>query len=115
LLARGAHYLAFGVLFALLYGGVVLRLGRFPTWLLLGILGASLFKDVYDEIRLRQGGQPLAYAGIEHTPSNLVLLAFLLTGVVDPAGSLVGVPVESLAIGLAVVDTVFDLWQDARA
>jgi hypothetical protein len=27
----------------------------------------------------------------------------------------VGVPVESLAIGLAVVDTVFDLWQDARA
>lgn len=115
LLARASHYVAFGVLFSLLYGGIVLVRGGFPPWLLLAVLVGSLLKDVYDEIRIQRGGQPLAYAGIEHTPSNLVLLAFLLSGVVDPAGSLFGVPVETLAVGLAVVDTVFDLSQDARA
>ena len=114
LLARGLHYVVFGVLFLGIYGAIVRFTGAFPTWLLLAILALSLLKDLYDEVRLRRGSQPLAYAGIEHTPSNLVLLGFLLFDVVDPVGTVLGVPVESLAVGLAVVDTVFDLWQDAR-
>jgi hypothetical protein len=115
LLARSVHYLVFGVLFLGLYGAVVRFTGGFPEWLLLAILGGSLLKDLYDEVRLRRGGQPLAYAGIEHTPSNLVLLVFVLLDVLEPTGTVLGVPVEPLVIGLAVVDTVFDLWQDARA
>jgi hypothetical protein len=115
LVARVGHYLAFGLLFLVVYGGVVLVLGRFPEPLLLGILVVSFAKDLYDEVRLRRGGMPLGYAGIEHAPSNAVLIAMILAGVIDPAGTVVGVPVEPVALVLAAVDLVFDLWQDARA
>ncbi|MEF8819945.1 MAG: hypothetical protein V5A31_13165 [Haloferacaceae archaeon] len=115
LVARAGHYLAFTLLFLAVYGGVVVALGRFPEPLLLGILVVSLAKDVYDELRLRRGGSPLGYAGIEHAPSNAVLIAFVLGGVIDPVGTVGGVSVASLALGLAAVDLVFDLWQDARA
>jgi hypothetical protein len=115
LVARGWHYLGYGVFFLVLYGGIRLSLGRFPEWLLFAVLVGSLLKDVYDETRLQRGGQPLAYGGIEHAPSNVILVVFLLSGVVDPAGAILGVPARDVALGLAVVDLVFDLWQDVRA
>lgn len=115
LAARTGHYLAFTLLFLALYGGIVVVLGRFPEPLLLGVLVVSLAKDLYDEVRLRRGGTPLGYAGIEHAPSNAVLIAFILGGVVDPTGTVGGVSVELVALGLAAVDLVFDLSQDLRA
>lgn len=115
LAARTGHYLVFTLLFLVVYGGVVLRLGRFPEPLLLGILVVSLAKDLYDELRLRRGGMPLAYRGIEHAPSNAVLIAFILGGIIDPMGTVGGVSVETLALALAIVDLAFDLSQDLRA
>lgn len=115
LLARGWHYVAYTVFFLLVYGGVVVATGGFPTWLLFAILVGSLLKDVYDEIRLQRGGQPLAYAGVEHAPSNVVLAAFLVSGVVAPTGTILGYPTGDVALWLAVVDLVFDLSQDMRA
>ena len=115
LVARAGHYLAFTLLFLALYGGVVVALGRFPEPLLLAILVGSLAKDAYDEVRLRRGGMPLGYAGIEHAPSNAVLIAMTLGGVIDPAGMVGGVSVETLSLALAAVDLVFDLSQDLRA
>jgi hypothetical protein len=115
LAARAGHYLAFTLLFLALYGGVVVALGRFPEPLLLAILVASFAKDLYDEVRLRRGGMPLGYAGIEHAPSNAVLIAMILGGVVTPVGTVGGVPVETLSLALATVDLLFDLSQDLRA
>lgn len=115
LLARGWHYLAYSIFFLLVYGGIRLWLGWFPVWLLFAVLVVSLLKDVYDEFRLQRGGQPLGYAGIEHSPSNAVLIGFLLTGVIDPAGTVVGFPARDVALWLAAVDLVFDLSQDLRA
>ncbi len=115
LVARGWHYLAYTVFFLAVYGGVRVVTGGFPEWLLFAILIVSLLKDVYDEIRLQRGGQPLAYAGVEHTPSNVVLIAFLLAGIVEPAGTVAGFPARDVALWLAGVDLVFDLSQDMRA
>lgn len=115
LVARGWHYLAYSVLFLLLYGGIRLSTGQFSEWLLFAVLVGSLLKDVYDEIRLQRGGQPLAYAGIEHAPSNAILIIFLLSGFIDPTGTVLGVPARDIALGLAVVDLLFDLSQDMRA
>jgi len=115
LLARGWHYLGYSVFFLLVYGGIRLWFGQFPEWLLFAVLVVSLLKDVFDEIRLRRGGQPLGYAGIEHAPSNVVLIGFLLSGFVDPAGTILGFPARDVALGLAAVDLVFDLSQDLRA
>lgn len=92
LLARGWHYLAYTVLFVVVYGGILATTGAFPTWLLFAVLVGFLLKDVYDEIRLQRGGQPLVYAGIEHAPSNGVLIVFLLSGLVAPTGSILGYP-----------------------
>ena len=114
LAARGLHYLAFGALFAVVYGGLALS-DRFPRWLLFGVLLVSLAKDGYDEYRLRRGRPPLIYAGVEHAPSNVVLLALLLSGLLVPAGSFVGVPAWSWAVALAAGDLVFDVSQDLRA
>ena len=99
----------------LLYGGIRVSTGQFPEWLLFAVLVGSLLKDAYDEIRLQRGGQPLAYAGVEHAPSNAVLIAFLLSGFIDPTGTVVGVPARDVALGIAVVDLLFDLSQDMRA
>lgn len=115
LIARGWHYLGYTLFFLLLYGGLRVALGRFPRWLLFVVLVGSLLKDGFDEWRLRRGGQPLAYAGVEHAPSNVVLGGFLLAGVVDPAGAFLGVPARDWALALAAVDLLFDLSQDARA
>lgn len=132
LVARAGHYVGFTLLFLAIYGGTVYTLGRFPEPLLLGILVVSLAKDIYDEVRLRRGRMPLGYAGIEHAPSNAVLIGFVLAGVIEPAGtvgSVVGpavdvvdptgtvgdLSVESVALGLAVVDLLFDISQDLRA
>ena len=113
-LTRWPYYLAFGALFAIAYGGLALA-GRFPRWLLFGVLLVSLGKDVYDEYLLRRGGGPLIYAGVEHAPSNVVLLALLLSGLLVPAGSFAGVSAWSWAVLLAAVDLVFDVSQDLRA
>jgi hypothetical protein len=115
LVARGWHYVVFGILSLVGYGAVVVVLGEFPELLLLGILVASFLKDVFDEYRLWQGRVPLGYAGIEHSPSNAVLIAFLLLDVIEPTGTVLGVSVESVALWLAAIDLVFDLSQDARA
>ena len=115
LVARGWHYLGYSVLFLLLYGGIRVSTGQFPEWLLFAVLVGSLLKDVYDEIRLQRGGQPLAYVGVEHAPSNAVLIAFLLSGFIDPTGTIIGVPARNVALGIAVVDLLFDLSQDMRA
>lgn len=114
LAARWLHYVAFAALFAIVYGGLALA-GRFPGWLLFGVLLVSLAKDGYDEYRLRRGGWPLVYAGVEHAPSNVVLLVLLLSGLLDPVGSFVGVSAWSWAILLAAGDLVFDVSQDFRA
>lgn len=114
-LARLGHYAGFTLLFAAVYAGVVRYYGRLPEGLLFGVLGASLLKDLLDEYRLRRGGRPLAYAGVEHAPSNLVLLAMLAAGYVDPAGSFAGISLLRWGLGLAAADLFFDLWQDARA
>lgn len=115
LAARVGHYLAFTLFFLAVYGGVVVAVGRFPEPLLLAILVGSFAKDLYDEVRLQRGGVPLGYAGIEHAPSNAVVIWLILGGVIDPTGVLWGVPVETLALALASVDLVFDLSQDLRA
>lgn len=115
LVARGWHYLGYGVFFSLVYGGIRVYLGGFPEWALFAVLVGSLLKDVYDEVRLQRGGQPLAYAGIEHAPSNAVLIVFVLSGVIDPVGTVLGVPSRDVALWLAVIDLVFDLSQDMRA
>ncbi|WP_154018486.1 hypothetical protein [Halolamina rubra] len=115
LVARGWHYLVYSVLFLVLYGGIRLVTGGFPEWLLFAVLVGSVLKDLYDELRLQRGGQPLGYAGIEHSPSNAVLIVFLLSGFVDPAGSVLGVPARDVALVIAVGDLLFDLSQDMRA
>ena len=114
LAARWHHYVAFGALFALVYGGLALA-GRFPRWLLFGLLAVSIGKDVLDEFRLRQGAPPLVYAGVEHAPSNVVLLVLLLSGTLAPAGAFLGVSAWSWALVLAAFDLVFDVSQDLRA
>lgn len=114
LVARWPHYVAFTALFGAAYGGLALA-GRFPRWLLFGVLLVSLAKDVYDEYRLRRGQPPLIYAGVEHAPSNVVLLALSLSGVLVPTGAFVGVSAWSWAVTLAAVDLVFDVSQDLRA
>lgn len=113
--ARLRHYIAYVVVFLVVYGGVVVGLGRFPRWLLFGVLGVSILKDLLDEIRMARGGSPLGFAGFEHAPSNLVLLGLLLTGVVDPVGGVLGVDAGTLAVVLAGFDLAFDLSQDLRA
>lgn len=115
LVARLWHYVAYSILFLLVYGGVRLSLGYFPDALLFGILIISVLKDVYDEYRLQRGGQPLGYAGFEHTPSNLVLIVFLAGGFIEPSGTFGGFTATEVAIGLAAFDLVFDLSQDLRA
>jgi len=115
LVARGWHYLGYTVLFLLLYGGIRLWTGGFPEWLLFTVLVGSLLKDVYDEFRLQRGDQPLGYAGIEHAPSNAILIVFLLSGFIAPTGTVFGFPARDVALGLAVIDLIFDLSQDARA
>ena len=115
LVARGWHYLGYGVFFSLVYGGIRVLTGGFPEWLLFAVLVVSVLKDLYDEIRLQRGGQPLGYAGIEHAPSNAVLIVFVLSGFIDPAGTAFGVPARDVALGLAAVDLAFDLSQDMRA
>ena len=115
LLARAGHYAAFFLLFGVVYGGVVLANGEIPDAALFCVLFASLLKDAYDEYRLRRGLRPLTYGGVEHAPSNAVLLALLLGGYVDPAGAFVGVTARTWAVGLAGGDLLFDLSQDARA
>lgn len=115
LVARGWHYLAYTVLFLVLYGGIRVWTGGFPEWLLFAVLVGSLLKDVYDELRLQRGGQPLGYAGVEHAPSNAILIAFLLSGFIDPTGTVLGVSARNIALGLAVIDLLFDLSQDMRA
>ena len=114
LAARWLHYVAFGSLFAVAYGWLALA-GRFPPWLLFGLLAVSLAKDGYDEYRLRRGGRPLAYVGVEHAPSNVVLLVLLLGGLLDPVGALAGVSLWTWAVALATADLAFDLSQDLRA
>ena len=114
LATRWHHYVAFGGLFAVVYGWLALS-GRFPGWLLFGVLFVSLTKDVYDEYRLRRGDPPLIYAGVEHAPSNAVLLVLLLSGWLVPAGAFLGVSSWSWAVLLAAVDLVFDVSQDLRA
>jgi len=81
----------------------------------IGILIISVLKDLYDEYRLQRGGQPLAYANIEHSPSNAVLIVFILTGMIAPSGTYLGIPTTTWALALAVGDLLFDLSQDARA
>lgn len=115
LTARWRHYVAYTALFLVVYGGIRVVTGGFPTPLLFGLLVGSLLKDAYDELRLRRGRSPLAYAGFEHAPSNAVLLGFLATGVIDPPGTVAGVPAALLAGALAAVDLVVDLSQDARS
>lgn len=115
LVARGWHYVVFGIISLVGYGGIVFLRGAFPEWLLFGILFGSFLKDIVDEIQLQRGKQPLGYAGIEHSPSNVVLIAFLLLNIIEPTGMVLGVAAGPLALGIAVVDLVFDLSQDARA
>lgn len=112
--ARWPYYVAFTALFAAVYGWLALS-GRFPRWLLFGVLVVSLAKDVYDEYRLRRGDPPMIYAGVEHAPSNLVLLVLLLSGVLVPTGALLGASAWSWAVLLAAADLVFDVSQDLRA
>lgn len=108
------YYIGFFVVFAWVYGVLTLVLNRFPDWLLFGILVVSLGKDLVDEVRMRSGGDPVAYARIEHNPSNVVLLFFLATGFVEPVGEVLSVPLLWVAYGLAVVDLVLDGSQDFR-
>lgn len=115
LAARGWHYVAYTIVFLLSYGGIRIGLGYFPDWLLFGVLIASLAKDLYDEYRLQQDRQPLAYAGVEHAPSNVVLLMFLRADIIMPTGTLAEIPASYWAAGLASLDLVFDLSQDLRA
>lgn len=113
--ARLWHYFAFTVFFALLYGGIRRWLGLFPDRLLFTILIVSVLKDLFDEYRLQRGGAPLAYASIEHSPSNAVLILFILNGVITPTGMYFGIAAPTWALALAIGDLLFDLSQDARA
>jgi hypothetical protein len=113
--ARVWHYLGFTVLFALLYAGIRIWLGSFPDRLLFAILLVSVLKDLYDEFRLQRGRQPLAYANIEHSPSNAVLIVFILTGMITPTRMYFGIAADTWSLALAVGDLLFDLSQDARA
>lgn len=115
LVARLWHYVAYSIVFLFAYGGVRFYLGYFPEVLLFGILLISVLKDLYDEIRLQRGSQPLGYAGFEHTPSNVILLVFLTVGVIEPSGMFSGFTATEWAIGLAAFDLIFDLSQDLRA
>ena len=113
-LVRWRQYVASTLASLAVYGGVRLYLGSLPVALLFGALGVSIAKDLYDEYRIRRGRPPLLYAGVEHAPSNAVLLALLATGFVDPPGAVGGVPLADWAMGLAVFDLAFDLSQDLR-
>jgi hypothetical protein len=115
LAARLWHYVAFTVVFLLIYGGIIYELGYFPQRLLFGILLVSLAKDLFDEYRLLRGRQPLVYGGIEHAPSNVILIAFILTDLIILTGSFQAIPLETWALGLAGFDLLLDLSQDLRA
>ena len=115
LLGRIWQYAAFALLFGGVYGWFVVERGGIPDVLLFGVLVVSLAKDVYDEIRLQRGDGPLVYAGVEHSPSNAILLGLLLAGYVDPGGAFAGVAASTWAAGLAAFDLLFDLSQDLRA
>lgn len=111
---RTYYYLGFFVVFLGLYGGVVLVLEGFPDRLLFGVLLLSLAKDVVDEYLIWLGDKPVAYGRIEHNPSNLVLLLFLASGVVEPAGTVLGAPARGVAAALAFLDLALDGSQDLR-
>jgi len=84
--------------FAALYAGIRIWLGAFPDRLLFAILIVSVLKDLYDEYRLQRGGQPLAYASIEHSPSNAVLIVFILSGIISTSGMYVGISADTWAL-----------------
>ena len=113
--ARLWHYVASGLAFGVVYGWFVVERGGVPDALLFGVLLVSLAKDAYDEIRLRRGDGPLVYGGVEHSPSNAILLVLLLGGGVDPTGAFAGVSAHAWAVVLAAFDLAFDLSQDLRA
>lgn len=112
--SRLTYYAAFTVIFGGIYFGILMTLERFPVWLLFLILLVSLGKDLVDEYRIRKGNGPLAFASIEHNPSNFVLAGLLLSGVVEPTGTVAGLSTRWLALGLAIFDAGLDGWQDVR-
>lgn len=111
---RLVMYLLYGLGFLGVYSGIVVGLGRFPSWLLFAILLISLGKDLVDEYCIQQGGEPLAYGSIEHNPSNIVLLGFLLGDLIQPTGVIAGISTEMLAVAAAFADFLLDGSQDVR-
>ncbi|MFB6104309.1 MAG: hypothetical protein ABEJ57_04390 [Halobacteriaceae archaeon] len=79
------------------------------------VLGVSLGKDLIDEVRMRRGGEPVAYATIEHTPSTIVLLALLLVGRVTFGPAIAGIDRQAITAAVGTVDLVLDISQDLRA
>lgn len=114
LLSRLRYYPPFLVGFGVVYGAVWLALDGFPGELALVILVASLLKDLVDEVRIRRGGSALAYASLEHAPSNVVLLLLLAAGEVTPVGTVGGLEVAWLTAVVGLLDLALDVSQDLR-
>lgn len=114
---RHRHYLFYFAVFLTLYSILAAVGVSGQVWFLFVLI--ALAKDTVDEFLLRIIGQPLAYRRIEHAPSNVVILLFLLTGAATVPGTvelpaLGTVGLTAVTVGLAAVDTAWDLWQDAR-
>lgn len=110
---RTDYYVLWTAIFLIVYGGATTFL-EVPATVWLSIVVISLLKDIYDEIRIYRGGTPLAYADIEHNPSNILILVFIAVGIINPDGSTLRISNTVLIVAMSLIDLVIDGWQDLR-
>ena len=110
---RSEYYGLWTIIFAVLYGAAT-YLFEPPSWIWIAVTSLFLIKDLLDEYLINSGSSSLAYADIEHNPSNIVILAFSALGVISLEGTTFSVSNALLIPGLAFVDLLLDGSQDLK-
>lgn len=111
---RLRYYPPYFLIFTVIYGVALYLTGPLPGWFVFAILGLSVAKDLIDELRIGRGEDPIAYATIEHNPSNIVLLVAIILGFVRFGPPIAGFDRATIAIAVAVFDFLLDGAQDLR-
>lgn len=114
LTSRTEYYGLWFLIFLAIYGGAVVIFGSIPANILLLIIGGLILKDIADEYRISRGEKSIAYADVEHNPSNIVILIFTFTGILSLSGSIAGIEKSILVPVLAGIDLLLDGSQDFR-
>jgi hypothetical protein len=111
LTSRTEYYGLWTLAFLAVYGAAILLLD-IPDVIWAAVPAVLLLKDLYDEIRIRDGKESVAYADIEHNPSNIVMLLFMASGFLSLEGTVSGIGLQPAAAVLATLDLLVDGRQD---